>query len=65
MVKMVKGLCLAKELEKAAERFSLGEGACLADRYGQGSTVFKGMLADGRIVAVKKSRRRQSWEVHK
>lgn len=27
MVKMVKGVCLAEELEKATEGFNLGEGA--------------------------------------
>ncbi|XP_004306285.1 PREDICTED: wall-associated receptor kinase-like 2-like [Fragaria vesca subsp. vesca] len=57
-VEMIK-LFDAKELEKATDQFNadriLGEG-------GQG-TVYKGMLTDGRIVAVKKSKIADKGEV--
>ncbi|XP_059446773.1 wall-associated receptor kinase-like 10 [Corylus avellana] len=42
----------SKDLEKATDRFNMNR---ILGQGGQG-TVYKGMLADGRIVAVKKSR---------
>jgi len=45
-------LFYSKDLEKAIDHFNVNR---ILGQGGQG-TVYKGMLADGRIVAVKKSK---------